>query len=67
MAVARPGSALGKIAAARAGPFISVPPQSGVQLGLEKLLDKAANTRANPHFQGIEPIIAKKKPSFRGT
>jgi hypothetical protein len=53
-------NAPGRIAAAHPRPFIPIPSQGGVEFGLEKLLDEAANARAHPGFQGIEPIIAEK-------
>ena len=67
MAVARAGSAYRQSAAAPPRPFIPISSQCGVQLGFEKLLDEAPNARAHPIFQGIEPIIEKKMPSFGGT
>jgi hypothetical protein len=65
--VTRADDALGRIAVARPRSFISIPSQSGVEFGFEQLLDEAANARAHPGFQGIEPIIAEKMFAFGGT
>lgn len=65
MAVARADNARGRIAAAPSA-FISIPPEGGVDLCFEKLLDEAANALADPGFQGIEPIIAEKMLAFPG-
>ena len=60
MAVPRAGGALGGAVTANVRSFVARPPQRGVEFGLQKLLYEAANARANPAFQGIEPIIAQK-------
>jgi antitoxin (DNA-binding transcriptional repressor) of toxin-antitoxin stability system len=60
MTVTRAGNALGRIVAAHPRPFIPIPPQGGVEFGFEKLFNEAANARAHPSFQRVEPIIAEK-------
>jgi hypothetical protein len=61
MTVTRADNALGRIVAAHhPRPFIPIPPQGGVEFGFEKLFNEAANARAHPSFQRVEPIIAEK-------
>src|SRR5271167_618988 len=66
MAVAGAGSPLRRSCAALASPFIAVAPQGRVQFRFKQLLDEAADPAANPSFQGIEPVIAKKMSSLGG-
>lgn len=65
MAMPRAGDAPGRVAVAHPRPFVSIPSQGGVEFRFKKLLNEAANARANPSFQRIEPIIAKKMLLFR--
>ena len=46
-------------------PFIPVPPKRSVEFRFQELLDEAANAGPHPSFQRIEPIVLKKKRSFR--
>jgi hypothetical protein len=66
MAVTRADNASARIAAGHPRPLIPIPSKGGVEFGFQKLLDEAANARAHPTFQRIEPIIAKKMLAFRG-
>src|ERR1700684_1473294 len=66
MAGAGAGSPLRRTCAALASPFIAVAPQGRVQFRFKQLLDEAADPAANPSFQGIEPVIAKKMSSLGG-
>ena len=61
-----PTALLGESPLAHPRPLIPIPPKGGVEFRFEKLLDEAANARAHPSFQGIEPIIAKKMLAFWG-
>jgi len=45
-------------------PFISVPPKCSVEFRFQEFLDEAANAGPHPGFQGVEPIVLKKKRSF---
>src|SRR6202043_2595166 len=45
-------------------PFIPVPPKRNVEFRFQEFLDEAANAGPHPGFQGIEPIVPKKKRSF---
>jgi hypothetical protein len=45
-------------------PFIPVPPKRSVEFRFHEFLDEAANAGPHPGFQGIEPIVPKKKRSF---
>ena len=65
MAMPGAGDAPGRIAVTYSRPLIPIPAQGGGELGFKKLFDEAANARAHPSFQGIEPIIAKKMLAFR--
>ena len=46
-------------------PFIPVPPKRSIQFRFRDPLNKAANAGPHPSFQRIEPIVPKKKRSFR--
>src|SRR5450631_3513338 len=45
-------------------PFIPVPPKRCIEFRFQEFLDEAANAGPHTGFQGIEPIVPKKKPSF---
>jgi hypothetical protein len=45
-------------------PFISVPPKRSIEFRFQEFFDEAANAGPHPGFQGIEPIVPKKKRSF---
>jgi hypothetical protein len=57
----RPAAAAGL---GKARPFIPVPPKRSIEFRFQEFLDEAANTGPHPGFQGIEPIVPKKKRSF---
>ena len=59
MAVTRARCARWRRPANFATPLVSISPQGAVEFGLQKLFDETTNARANPCFQGIEPIVAK--------
>src|SRR6202522_3951807 len=65
MAMPGAGGAPRRIAVTHPWPLIPIPAQGGGEFGFKKLFDEAANARAHPSFQGIEPIIAKKMLAFR--
>jgi len=65
MAMPGAGEAPGRIAVTHPRPLIPIPAQGGGEFGFKKLFDEAANARAHPSLQGIEPIIAKKMLAFR--
>src|SRR6202023_3570811 len=58
----RPAAAAGL---GKARPFIPVPPKRSIEFRFQEFLDEAANAGPHPGFQGIEPIVPKKKRSFR--
>src|SRR3984893_16654211 len=69
LAMAVPVASPHKRPAAYAGfgkprPFIPVPPKRSVEFRFQEFLDEAANAGPHPGFQGIEPIVPKKKRSF---
>src|ERR1700727_2917151 len=59
------GGAPRRIAVTHPWPLIPIRAQGGGEFGFKKLFDEAANARAHPSFQGIEPIIAKKMLACR--
>jgi hypothetical protein len=65
MAMPGAGGAPRRIAVTHPWPLIPIPAQGGGEFGFKKLFDEAANARAHPSFQGIEPIIAKKMLACR--
>jgi hypothetical protein len=49
---------------AKPRPFITVTPKRGVEFRFQEFFDEAANAGPHPGFQGIEPIVPKKKRPF---